>query len=171
MDGTLAHVEDGRWELTFVRRLAHPPEKVWRALTEAEHLAAWFPTDIEGDRAAGARLRFVFRNGEGPDTDGEILRYDPPSHLVYRWGEEILRFGIEPDGGGGSVLTLVDVFAELGKAARDAAGWHTCLDVLCHHLAGEAPDWAPEGRWAEVHPGYVARFGPEAATIGPPASG
>ena len=38
-------------------------------------------------------------------------------------------------------------------------------------VANEAPDWAPEGRWAEVHPGYVERFGPEAATIGPPASG
>ena len=25
-------------------------------------------------------------------------------------------------------------------------------------------------RWGAVHPGYVARFGPEAATIGPPAS-
>src|SRR5438270_11714902 len=99
MDGTLAQVEDGRWELTFVRRLAHPPEKVWRALTEPEHLAAWFPTDIEGDRAAGARLRFVFRNGEGPETDGEILLYDPPWGLVYRWGEEIIRFRIEPDGG------------------------------------------------------------------------
>lgn len=32
-----------------------------------------------------------------------------------------------------------------GKAARDGAGWHTCLD-----------------------PGYVERFGPEGATVGPP---
>ena len=36
--------------------------KVWRALTEAEHLAAWFPTTVEGDYAvAGAPLRFSFR--------------------------------------------------------------------------------------------------------------
>jgi uncharacterized protein YndB with AHSA1/START domain len=28
----------------FTRLLPHPPEKVWRALTEAGHLAAWFPT-------------------------------------------------------------------------------------------------------------------------------
>lgn len=170
MEGTLEQVDDGRWELTFVRRLAHPAEKVWRALTEPEHLAAWFPTDIEGDRAPGARLRFVFRNGEGPDSEGEVLEFDPPTRLAYRWGDEILRFRIEPDADG-CLLTLVDVFEELGKAARDAAGWHTCLDVLVHHLGGESPPWTPDRRWADVHPGYVERFGPEAATIGPPGAG
>jgi uncharacterized protein YndB with AHSA1/START domain len=167
-EGTLAQVE-GRWELRFVRRLPHPPEKVWRALTEPGHLAAWFPADMEGDRAAGARLRFVFRNGEGPAADGEMLAYDPPSLLEYRWGDEILRFRLEADGHG-CVLTLVDVFDEVGKAARDAAGWHSCLDVLDHHLAGDRAPWPPERRWAEVHPGYVERFGPEAATLGPPGS-
>jgi uncharacterized protein YndB with AHSA1/START domain len=167
MDGTLDHADD-RWELTFVRRLAHRPEEVWRALTEPEHLAAWFPTDIEGDRTAGAPLRFVFRNGEGPPTDGELLAYDPPSRLEYRWGEEILRFHLQPDGDG-CLLTLVDVFDELGKAARDAAGWHACLDVLEHELAGEPAPWSPRERWQEVHEVYLERFGPEAATIGPPS--
>ncbi|HEX3622364.1 MAG TPA: SRPBCC family protein [Acidimicrobiales bacterium] len=169
MQGTLAQV-DGRWELTFVRRLAHSPEKVWRTLTEPEHLAVWFPTAIEGDRAPGAPLRFVFRDGEGPPSDGEMLAYEPPWRLEYRWGDEILRFRVEPDGPG-CVLTLVDVFDQLGKAARDAAGWHTCLDVLGHHLDGDLPPWPASARWADVHPGYVERFGPEAATIGPPASG
>ena len=32
---------------------------------------------------------------------------------------------------------------EVGKAARDAAGWHACLDILGHHLAGEKPPWSP----------------------------
>src|SRR5438105_10315698 len=45
-----------RWLLRFVRRLPHPPEKVWRALTEPEHVAAWFPADIEGERRSGAPL-------------------------------------------------------------------------------------------------------------------
>ena len=31
--------------LQYVRRLAHSPEKVWRALTEGEQLAHWFPAD------------------------------------------------------------------------------------------------------------------------------
>jgi uncharacterized protein YndB with AHSA1/START domain len=50
-----------RWQLRFTRDLHHPPEKVWRSITEPEHLAAWFPSDIEGERAVGAVLRFPFR--------------------------------------------------------------------------------------------------------------
>ena len=54
-EGRLTQAGD-RWQLRFERRLAHPPEKVWRALTEPEHLAAWFPSEIHGDREAGATL-------------------------------------------------------------------------------------------------------------------
>lgn len=158
----------GRWVLRFTRRLAHPPEKVWRALTEPEHLAAWFPTTIEGERAAGARLRFAFPGGEAPPVRGEMISYDPPALLEFRWGDDdTLRFELEPDDDG-CVLTLVNTFDERGKAARDAAGWHECLDLLAHHLSGQEPPWAPRERWQEVHPAYVERFGPDAATIGPP---
>ena len=34
--------------LRYERRLAHPPQRVWRALTDDTDLAAWFPTTIEG---------------------------------------------------------------------------------------------------------------------------
>ena len=164
--GTLEQ-HGGRWRLRFVRPLPHPPEQVWRALTEPAHLAAWFPADIEGERAAGARLRFVFRNGEGPAEEGEMVTFDPPSVLELRWGDELLRFELEPDGDG-CVLTFEDTFDELGKAARDAAGWHTCLDVLAFHLAGEELPWEQMERWKQVHPGYVERLGPKASAIGPP---
>ena len=165
-DGTLEQV-DGRWQLRFVRRLAHPPARVWQAITEPEHLAAWFPARIDGARAPGARLTFVFEHGEGPDGEGEITAFDPPSLLELRWGDERLRFELAPDGDG-CLLTFVDAFDELGKAARDGAGWHACLDLLERDLAGDpAPETSGE-RWADVHPRYVERFGPEAATIGPP---
>jgi hypothetical protein len=62
----------------------------------------------------------------------------------------------------------VDTFDELGKAARDAAGWHVCLEQLAHHLDGSTPPWDSGDRWAEVHERYAAAFGPEATTIGPP---
>ena len=166
-EGTLDRAGD-RWTLTFVRALPHPPEKVWKALTEPEHLAAWFPSRIHGKRAAGAKLRFEFDDHDGLGADGEMLVYDPPSALEFSWDTEILRFELQPTAGG-CTLTLVDTFDELGKAARDGAGWHACLDVLEHHLAGEEPPWTPEEHWADVHPGYVERFGPEAATIGPPS--
>jgi hypothetical protein len=66
------------------------------------------------------------------------------------------------------VLTLVDTFDELGKAARDAAGWHECLDRLVFQLGDDEPPWSPGERWQQVHGGYVERLGPEASTIGPP---
>ncbi len=168
-DGVLEQA-GGRRRLRFTRRLRHPPEKVWRALTEPAQLAAWFPTNIEGERAAGAVLRFPFRNGEGPTLDGEMIAYDPPRLLEFRWGEETLRFELRPNGAG-SVLTFLNTFDELGKAARDAAGWHVCLDALVYLLDGEAPPWQTHDRWQQVHAGYVARFGPDAARIGPPQRG
>jgi uncharacterized protein YndB with AHSA1/START domain len=165
-DGKLIE-RDGRWELRFVRPLDHPVERVWSAITEPSGLAAWFPFDIEGERASGARLRFVFREGEAEDFEGEMVAFEPPSVMELRWeGDETLRLEVEPSGSG-CVLTLINRFDEIGKAARDAAGWHACLDLLEASLAGGVSFDSSE-RWRAVHPLYVERFGPEAATIGPP---
>ncbi len=158
---------DGQVFVTFTRHMAHPAPAVWRALTEPDHLAAWFPTTIEGERAAGARLHFAFRSGEGPPFDGEMLAFDPPSLMVLRWGAEVLRFEIEPHGDS-SVLRFVATFDELGKVARDGAGWHACLDLLAHEVAGTTAPWTSADRWKEVRTAYIDRFGPEASTIGPP---
>jgi uncharacterized protein YndB with AHSA1/START domain len=164
--GTLDYA-DGRVTLRFTRRLPHPPGQVWRALTEPEHLAAWFPTTMDGVRAAGAPLSFAFPETAMPPMDGEMLAYDPPELMALTWGDETLRFELAPDGDG-TLLRLSASFDELGKAARDAAGWHSCLDLLGCDLAGQAPPWQAGERWGVVHPGYVARFGPEASAIGPP---
>jgi uncharacterized protein YndB with AHSA1/START domain len=161
--GILARDGDG-WTLTFTRRLAHTPEKVWRAVTEPEHLATWFPQEIVGERSPGARLRFV--SGAGDGFDGEMVVFEPPSVIEMMWGSDRLRIELQPDGPG-TLLTLSDTFGELGKAARDAAGWHECLDRLAAELDGTPPPpWGE--RWRKVHPLYVERLGPEAATIGPP---
>jgi uncharacterized protein YndB with AHSA1/START domain len=164
--GELERHED-RVVLRFTRRLSHPPEKVWRALVEPEHLAVWFPTTIDGERAAGARLRFRHRDDLAEPFDGEMLAFEPPSLLELRWGGDVLRFELEADGDG-TLLVFTDTLEELGKAARDGAGWHECLDRLVCELAGQAPPWASADRWRQVHPRYVAHLGPEAATIGPP---
>ena len=168
-DGQLEQ-DGGRWRLRFARTLPHPPEKVWRALTEPEHLSVWFPTDIDGERTTGASLKFRFRDGEGPTIEGQMLSYDPPRLLELRWGdEETLRFELQPVPGG-TLLTFVNHIGQLGKAARDAAGWHASLDRLASELDGQAPSWSPMERWSQVHGMYVERFGPDASTIGPPAS-
>jgi uncharacterized protein YndB with AHSA1/START domain len=70
--GTLTRQGD-RWMLTFTRRLAHPREKVWRAVTEPEHLAAWYPQEIVGERRAGAPHEGVL-----VDPDGNMIRFGSP---------------------------------------------------------------------------------------------
>jgi uncharacterized protein YndB with AHSA1/START domain len=158
---------DDEVTLRFVRWLPHPPGKVWRALTEPEHLAAWFPTTIEGEMTAGSKLRFSFSEMQAPPFDGTMLAFDPPALMELIWGDERLRFELAPDGGG-TLLTFTASFGELGKAARDGAGWHVCLDLLGHELADAKAPWTQGDRWQAVNTEYVARFGPEAATIGPP---
>jgi uncharacterized protein YndB with AHSA1/START domain len=165
-DGQLER-ENGTWRLVFTRNLPHPPEKVWRALTEPEHLEAWFPTTIEGELAPGAPLRFQHRNAPLEPMEGEMITYETGSVMEFRWGSDTLRISLEPDGSG-TRLTLVDTLEELGKAARDGAGWHTCLDQLAYHLDGEEPPWTSPERWEQVHGSYVEGFGPEASTLGPP---
>ena len=41
--GTLSTTPNGEPELRFERRLRHPIERVWAALTDPRELAAWFP--------------------------------------------------------------------------------------------------------------------------------
>jgi uncharacterized protein YndB with AHSA1/START domain len=167
MYGTVEQLDDGRWQLRFTRTLAHPPEKVWRAITEPEHLEHWFPTTIEGEREPGAQLIFTFPNGEAPPFEGEMLVYEPEAVMEFSWGPDIVRLELEPTEEG-TVLTLLDTLEERGKAARDGAGWHVCLDSLSAHLDGERDARARMGGWKDVHEHYVESFGPEAATIGPP---
>jgi uncharacterized protein YndB with AHSA1/START domain len=162
--GTLEQLDGDQWRLQFRRRFNHAPEKVWRAVTEPEHLAAWFPHEIHGDFTPGSSLRFTSKDMPDFAFEGKVLACEPPRLLEFTWGTDTLRFEIQPDGDG-STFTLFDTIEEVGKAARDGAGWHSCLDALAAHLDGRA---APEGRWKQVHPDYVAAFGPEASTIGPP---
>lgn len=62
----------------------------------------------------------------------------------------------------------LDTLEERGKAARDGAGWHACLDALSAALDGAAHPRAALDGYRDVRARYVESFGPEAATIGPP---
>jgi uncharacterized protein YndB with AHSA1/START domain len=179
--GTLEVRDDDTYVLRFERRLAHPPEKVWRALTEPEQLRKWFPTDIEGERRLGAKLRFVFREdaptaAELPellehdpvDLDGEFTEFDPPLLLAYTWGEESLRWELDPTEEG-CRLVFTHTFDERSgiphpggprkKAARTASGWEICLAGLAAILddASTGGDGA-EPDWQELYKAYVGRF-------------
>lgn len=167
--GDVERTQAGAWRLRFTRVLPHPQEKVWRAITEAEQLARWFPTTIEGERQAGAPLRFSFPGQRYPPFDGEMLAFEPPSVIEFRWGPDVVRIELRSVEGR-TELTLLDTLEERGKAARDSAGWHTCLDALGASLAGDAQARQQLNRpdWSDLHAHYVESFGPEAATIGPP---
>jgi uncharacterized protein YndB with AHSA1/START domain len=165
--GTVEQLDDGRWQLRFTRTLSHPQSKVWRAITEPEQLAAWFPTTIEGERSGGSPLQFSFPGGQSDPLEGEMLAFEPESVMELRWGPDIVRLELRPVADG-TELTLLDTLEERGKAARDGAGWHVCLDALQAALGGDQAAREQTGAWNEVHPSYVEAFGPEAATIGPP---
>lgn len=166
-----------RWRLRFVRALAQPPARIWRALTEEEDLAAWFPTTIQGDLRPGGELRFGHRGHDLPSIPGRAIAVDPPRALEFDWGfsddpavrPDRMRLELLPEGDG-TRLVLTTTHDQLGKSARDAAGWHQCLDALERHLAGLPPLSDAPGRWKTLNRLYTERFGPEAATIGPPES-
>ena len=113
-------------------------------------------------------LTFRFTDVVVPPMTGTIRSFDPPSILEFSWGDDILRFELEQDGDTDTVLTLIVTMAEFGKAARDAAGWHICLDNLAGDLADDLADVEHGDRWRSVNQIYVARFGPAASTVGPP---
>ena len=109
--------QDGpRYTVRFERRLAHSPEKVWRALTERELLQRWFPSDVEGDWTTGAKLRFTFESGESEPIEGEVLTVEPPRLLEFRWGDSILRYELTADEGG-CRLVFSETFATFDLGA------------------------------------------------------
>jgi len=79
-----------------------------------------------------------------------MLVFDPPEVMEFTWGTDQLRIELQADGAG-TLLTLTDTFDELGKAARDGAGWHECLDRLVADLDG-TPQRPMGELWVEVPP-------------------
>lgn len=165
MDAKLEKTDGPWYTLRLERRLAHPPEKVWRVLTEREALRQWFPCDVEGEWKAGARLAFTFLHGEGeglPDEDlrGEVLAVDPPRLLEFRWGTHVLRCELVADGDGCRLL-FSESFDDASWGARNAAGWEMCLGNLDRLLRGAAPAEFDVDVWRKKFARYVAQFEPE----------
>ena len=137
--------DEDRIGLRFDRRLAHRPEKVWRALTESEHLRHWMPCDIVGERRAGADIELPFWPDhvvtyeiDEPVLAGRINVWEPPSVFEWTWGGDVLRFELAPADGGTS-LTFTTWLADHdpGAAANAAGGYHVCLEHLARLLDGD----------------------------------
>ncbi len=140
----------GRHVLRMRRRLAHRPERVWRAITDPSQIKHWFPAEVQLEVAVGAPVRFSF-GGEGTVTAAEPWRL-----FEFTWGGTILRWELAPDGDDGCVLDFIHTFDDLPGAASFAAGWDACLTGLEALLDGRP---APEGgRMVREHEALVHRF-------------
>lgn len=104
----------------LARELPHPPERVWRALTERDLLSRWFMV-CDQDLATlpiGGRFTLTDPDARGWSgiLDGELLERDPAERLVYRTDERA----------GTSSTTLTWTLAPSGQGTRlhlHHAGW------------------------------------------------
>jgi uncharacterized protein YndB with AHSA1/START domain len=158
---------DGRPAVLFERRVAHPPEAVWRMVTDPAELRHWFPCEVELELRVGGRMRFVF----SPDytLDGEVLELDEPRRFAFLWGVDVLRFELAPDGDE-TLLTMLHVLNEEGEdaVAKTAAGWHVCLDGMEGRLAGGegvTGNGEPTPEWRQRYDEYVERGLPSGAEV------
>src|ERR1700730_8748295 len=99
MHGTYETIDE-RPVLRFERSLPHPVEAAWRAVTEPDELAYWFPNAVEVDLRPGGRLNFTFPGDEYPPLSGEVIKLDPPRRFVFMWGGDQLSFELEPGADG-----------------------------------------------------------------------
>ncbi|MGO9972375.1 MAG: SRPBCC family protein [Solirubrobacteraceae bacterium] len=154
--------------LRYERRLAHPLEAVWDAITERDRLADWLAAADELELRAGGSVTLRWLNVpddvgeweaqgvelEGADpaasVHGTITRLDPPRLLEYDTDTMgLIRFELRADGNGTMLIfTNEIVLPEAFPAEQTLAGWHSHLDALERALAGKPTDWP---RWTRDH--------------------
>ncbi|MBB4933773.1 uncharacterized protein YndB with AHSA1/START domain [Lipingzhangella halophila] len=136
-----AHPAENSRELRFERHFAHPVDKVWRAVTDPEHLGRWYPFRVARlDPQRGGTI--LFRDDEGTELRAEVTEMVPSKVFAFRefddeTGTHDLRFELEPDGGG-CRLTFTHTFTDTPWAVQYETGWQSCLDALAHVLDGAA---------------------------------
>lgn len=147
---------DGRPALRFERRLAHPVQRVWRAVSDPSELAVWMPAAADWTPERGE----VF---ELEGLSGEIIELDPPHLIAWTFAGQTFRFELSAEGEG-CALVFTHVFDAETPTAQTAAGWECYFDQLDAHLAGgslsEQDAHNPIG---ERHERYAAAFGVDPA--------
>lgn len=167
MPGPAAGAEvrkDGeKWTLVLVRELRHSPQKVWHALTDPASLGEWAPFDADRSLAAVGPVKLSTVGTPTPQvSETEVTRADAPKLLEYRWGDNQMRWELEPLGDGTRLTLWHNI--DRGFIAMGAAGWHICLDVL-DRLMGDEPIGRIVGGdamrfgWPRLNEEYAKRFG------------
>lgn len=125
------------WTLIFVRELRQPPPVVWEALTDPAELDQWAPFSAARDLNQPGATTLTMVDGENRvDLPAEVRVVEPPQVLEYSWGQDLLRWELEPSGEG-TRLTLRHTLVEPTDPASVATGWHICVVVLQHLLEGD----------------------------------
>ncbi|HJQ47540.1 MAG TPA: SRPBCC domain-containing protein [Amycolatopsis sp.] len=128
--------------------LAHPPAKVWAALTTAEGLAAWFGSEATVDLRPGGTGRLTW--AEGHTADLRIERVEEPVVFAYTWqvadvpdgnpARTYVEFTLEPTGSGTRLRVVESGFAQVPEQAYREAydghtqGWASELGELADYL-------------------------------------
>ena len=157
--------KDGeKWTLVLVRDLFHPPAKVWKALTDPEHLREWAPFDSDRNLGAVGIARLSTAGTPTPYvSETQVKRADAPRSLEYSWGGGDLRWELEPLEGNGTRLTLWHNINR-GFISMGAAGWHICFDVLDRLLGGQpivrivGPEAMKFDGWQRLNAEYAKQF-------------
>jgi uncharacterized protein YndB with AHSA1/START domain len=156
--------EGETWSLVLTREFRHPPTKVWQALTDPAQLREWAPFDSDtnlGTAGTAAKLTTI----GAPKTmisETRVTRAEAPKVLEYRWGDNEMRWQLEPHGSGTRLTLWTSI--NRGWIAMGAAGWQICLDVLDHLIAGEplgrmvGPETMQFDGWQRLTAEYAKRF-------------
>ena len=126
------------------REFPHPPEKLWRALTQPHLIAEWL---MRNDFAPAAGHRFNLSGDWGGVLDCEVLEVRPVEALSYSWNlihadpalglRSTVTFSLVPTPGGTRLRMEQSGFRPDQKRASGGAkfGWGQFLDKLDGLLA------------------------------------
>jgi len=118
------------------REFAHPPEKIWRALTQPHLIADWL---MQNDFVLAPGHRFNF-SAEWGTLDCEVLEIEPNATLAYSWCglglESVVTWTLSPSAAGTRLRMEQTGFRADQKLAYHGAraGWPKFLDRLDHLL-------------------------------------
>jgi uncharacterized protein YndB with AHSA1/START domain len=157
-------VPDGdAWTLIFIRDLRHPPGAVWEALTDPAELDQWAPFSAGRDLGSPGETTLTMVDGDTRmPLPATVRQAKEPELLEYTWGDDVLRWELEPTGAG-TRLTLRHTLAKPDMDAMVAAGWHLCIAVLARLLDGD-PVGVIRGQdamnhgWEQLRAAYAEKF-------------
>lgn len=175
-DGTIIKDEAGADTIRFERRLPHPVDATWAAITDPERLVKWWgEAEVELSPGGAFKLRWLNTDEDGNAValDGRIVELDPPSILEIAgdWYAESatgrtdesrasLRFELRADGDGTVLRFENKVDRGADERSQVIAGWHFHLDALAASLDGRSVDLTdPWAAWTPIHEAYVAASG------------